>query len=52
MVHTKLIAFLGISALLVVTPGPDMAMVTKNALKLGRRGAVLTTLGIVIARVS
>ena len=45
----KLIAFLGISALLVVTPGPDMAMVTKNALRLGRHGAMLTTLGIVSA---
>ncbi len=46
---SKLIAFLGISSLLVITPGPDMAMVTKNALRLGRRGALLTTLGIVSA---
>jgi threonine/homoserine/homoserine lactone efflux protein len=49
MVDGRLIAFLGVSALLVITPGPDMAMVTKNALRPGRRGALLTTLGIVSA---
>jgi len=43
---SKLLAFLGIAALLIVTPGPDMAMVTKNALSYGRRGALLTTLGV------
>ena len=42
----KFLAFLGIAALLIVTPGPDMAMVTKNALSYGRRGALLTTLGV------
>lgn len=43
---SRLLAFLGIAALVIVTPGPDMAMVTKNALSHGRRGALLTTLGI------
>lgn len=42
----KLLPFLGISILLIISPGPDMAMVTKNALSQGRRGALLTTMGI------
>jgi len=44
-----LAAFIGISLLLAVTPGPDMAVVTKNALAHGRRGVVLTTTGIALA---
>jgi threonine/homoserine/homoserine lactone efflux protein len=32
-----------------VTPGPDMAVVTKNALAHGRRGVLLTTTGIALA---
>ena len=47
----ELLAFLGISLLLAVTPGPDMAVVTKNALAHGRRGVVLTTSGIGLALV-
>jgi len=46
---TQLLAFVGISVLLAVTPGPDMAVVTKNALAHGRRGVVLTTTGIGLA---
>lgn len=46
---TELLAFAGISLLLAVTPGPDMAVVTKNALAHGRRGVVLTTTGIALA---
>ena len=46
-----LIAFAGVSLLLAVTPGPDMAVVTKNALAHGRRGVVLTTSGIALALV-
>ena len=43
---TQLLAFAGVSLLLAVTPGPDMAVVTKNALAHGRRGVLLTTTGI------
>lgn len=46
---TLLLAFIGVSLLLAVTPGPDMAVVTKNALAHGRRGVVLTTTGIAFA---
>jgi threonine/homoserine/homoserine lactone efflux protein len=42
-----LAAFLLVSGLIVITPGPDMAMVTKNALEGGRRAALLTALGTV-----
>jgi threonine/homoserine/homoserine lactone efflux protein len=42
----QLLAFVGVALLLAVTPGPDMAVVTKNALAHGRRGVVLTTTGI------
>jgi threonine/homoserine/homoserine lactone efflux protein len=48
-VDTQLLAFVGVSLLLAVTPGPDMALVTKNALAHGRRGVVLTTTGIALA---
>src|SRR2546422_7869604 len=48
-VDTPLLAFAGISVLLAVTPGPDMAVVTRNALAHGRRGVVLTTTGIALA---
>ena len=46
---TQLLVFAGVSLLLAVTPGPDMAVVTKNALAHGRRGVVLTTTGIALA---
>src|SRR6202171_4067661 len=46
---TGLLAFIGVCILLSVTPGPDMAVVTKNALAHGRRGVVLTTTGIALA---
>lgn len=51
MIDTTLIAFAGVSLLLAVTPGPDMAVVTRNALAHGRRGVLLTTSGIGLALV-
>ena len=43
------LGFLAISILLAVTPGPDMALVTRNALAHGPRGVLLTTTGIAVA---
>jgi len=41
-----LLPFLAVSAIVVVTPGVDMALVTKNALLHGRRAARTTALGV------
>ncbi len=51
MIDAALLAFVGVSILLAITPGPDMAVVTKNALAHGRRGVFLTTAGIAVALV-
>ena len=51
MIDASLMAFAGVSLLLAVTPGPDMAVVTRNALAHGRRGVLLTTSGIALALV-
>jgi len=51
VIDSSLLAFAGVSLLLAFTPGPDMAVVTKNALAHGRRGVVLTTSGIALALV-
>ena len=42
----ELIAFCGVAAVLVVTPGPDMALVARNALVGGRSAVPVTVLGI------
>jgi len=42
----QLIPFLFVAGLFVVTPGPDVALVTQNAIQQGRRAAFYATLGI------
>jgi threonine/homoserine/homoserine lactone efflux protein len=42
----QLLPFLAVAAVVVVTPGVDMALVTKNALLHGRRPALATAVGI------
>jgi threonine/homoserine/homoserine lactone efflux protein len=46
--HVALLPFLAISILLIVIPGPDTAMVTKNAVVGGRRSGVYAALGVSI----
>jgi threonine/homoserine/homoserine lactone efflux protein len=45
-VVTHFAAFLGISALLIVMPGPDTALTVRNALLGGRGAGVFTALGV------
>ena len=40
-------AFLALSAVLIVTPGPEMALDARNALRGGRRGGLATGVGVV-----
>jgi RhtB (resistance to homoserine/threonine) family protein len=44
--HVELLPFLAISILLIVIPGPDTAMVTKNAVVGGRRSGVYAAVGV------
>lgn len=39
-------AFIGVSALVIVTPGPDTALTTRNTLVGGRTGGMLTAIGV------
>ena len=42
----ELLAFLGISALVIVTPGQDTALTIRNTLAGGRRAGSFTALGV------
>ena len=47
----RFLAYLAVAAVLIVTPGPDTALVTRNALRAGRRTATFTALGIGVGSV-
>jgi threonine/homoserine/homoserine lactone efflux protein len=42
----ELVAFLGVAAIVICTPGPDTALTIKNTLAGGRRGGIATALGV------
>jgi threonine/homoserine/homoserine lactone efflux protein len=44
--HANIPAFMGVAAFILITPGPDTALVTKNALIYGRRAGLATSLGV------
>jgi threonine/homoserine/homoserine lactone efflux protein len=44
--HAHLLPFIGVVWLILVTPGVDMALVTRNALRGGRAAAVATAFGV------
>ena len=43
---TEALAFLGVCALVICTPGPDTALTIRNSIVGGRRGGVLTAAGV------
>lgn len=43
----ELVTFIGVSALVIMTPGQDTVLVLRNTLFDGRRSGVVTTLGVV-----
>jgi RhtB (resistance to homoserine/threonine) family protein len=45
-VGAHLLVFVGVAAIVIVVPGPDTAVVTKNVLAHGRRAALGTSLGV------
>jgi len=47
-VRVDVLPFLAIAILLIVMPGPDTAMVTKNALVGGRRSGMLAAVGVTV----
>jgi threonine/homoserine/homoserine lactone efflux protein len=47
---THLVTFLGVGALVIVTPGPDTALTIRNALFGGRRSAAATAFGVAVGQ--
>jgi len=47
-VDARLLAYFAVSTLLIVTPGPDTALVVRNALRSGPRAASLSALGVAV----
>src|ERR1700675_2970825 len=47
---SSFLAFLGVSALVIATPGPDTALTIRHTPLGGRRGGVFTALGIVVGQ--
>ena len=46
MLDARVLAFTGIAALVTLTPGADTMLVVRSALVRGRRGGMLTVLGV------
>ena len=49
--YTTFLTFLGISALVITSPGPDTALTVRNALVGGRRAGIFTALGVSVGQV-
>lgn len=47
---TSWLAFLGLSAVVIATPGPDTALTVRNTLEGGRRDGVFTALGVSVGQ--
>ena len=47
-----LAAFLGVSLVVIVTPGQDTALTIRNTLAAGRRGGILTAVGVVTGQLT
>ncbi|WP_439497033.1 LysE family translocator [Bosea sp. (in: a-proteobacteria)] len=50
MTLASFLAFIGVALLVLVTPGPDTALTIRNTLFGGRRGGVLTALGVAVGQ--
>ena len=44
---SQLVTFVGVALVVIVTPGQDAALTIRNTLDAGRRGGILTALGVV-----
>lgn len=51
MLTGSFLAFLGISILVIVTPGPDTAMTIRGVMLGGRRGALATAAGVALGQI-